>query len=103
VEQVKNGFMRGQQRYRCKSCGLNFTATPPRGMPLAVKATAVLLYVSGLSMMNGSAVHHRQAVGRVDALGAGLDRAVRPSLRAKARARGPSPSAAPGCRPIGAG
>jgi transposase len=50
VEQVKNGFMRGQQRYRCKSCGLNFTATPPRGMPLAVKATAVLLYVSGLSM-----------------------------------------------------
>jgi transposase-like protein len=24
-EQVKNGFMRGKQRYRCKSCGLNFT------------------------------------------------------------------------------
>ena len=45
-----HGFMRGRQRYRCKACGLNFTDTPPRGMPLAVKVTAVLLYVSGLSM-----------------------------------------------------
>ena len=49
-EQVKNGFMRGKQRYRCKACGLNFTATPPRGKPLALKVAAVLLYVSGLSM-----------------------------------------------------
>ncbi len=50
AEQVKNGFMRGKQRYRCKACGLNFTDTPPRGMPLATKVTAVLLYLSGLSM-----------------------------------------------------
>ena len=42
--------MRGKQRYRCKACGLNFTDTPPRGMPLALKLTAVLLYLSGLSM-----------------------------------------------------
>jgi hypothetical protein len=42
--------MRGKQRYRCKACGLNFTDTPPRGMPLRVKVTAVLLYLSGLSM-----------------------------------------------------
>jgi len=49
-EHVKNGLMRGKQRYRCKACGLNFTDTPPRGLPLALKATAVLLYVSGLSM-----------------------------------------------------
>jgi transposase len=49
-EHVKNGLMRGKQRYRCRACGLNFTDTPPRGMPLAVKAAAVLLYVSGLSM-----------------------------------------------------
>ena len=47
TEQVKNGFMRGKQRYRC---GLNFTDTPARGLPLAMKVTAVLLYVSGLSM-----------------------------------------------------
>jgi transposase-like protein len=49
-EHVKNGFMRGKQRYRCKTCGLNFTDTPPRGMPLRVKVEAVLLYLSGLSM-----------------------------------------------------
>ena len=42
--------MRGKQRYRCQACGLNFTDTPPRGMPLRVKVTAVLLYLSGLSM-----------------------------------------------------
>ena len=42
--------MRGKQRYRCRACGLNFTDTPPRGMPMQVKVTAVLLYVSGLSM-----------------------------------------------------
>ncbi len=49
-EHVKNGRMRTKQRYRCKACGLNFTDTPPRGKPLALKVTAVLLYVSGLSM-----------------------------------------------------
>ena len=49
-EQVKNGFMRGKQRYRCKACGLNFTDTPPRGMPLRVKVEAVLLHLSGVSM-----------------------------------------------------
>src|SRR5919199_3118388 len=49
-EHVRNGLMRGKQRYRCKACGLNFTDTPPRGMPLRVEVTAVLLYLSGLSM-----------------------------------------------------
>src|ERR671915_2140941 len=43
-------MMRRQQRSLCKECGLNFPDTPPRGLPLALKATAVLLYVSGLSM-----------------------------------------------------
>ena len=47
---VKNGLMRGKQRYLCKACGLSFTDTPARGKPLALKVAAVLLYVSGLSM-----------------------------------------------------
>src|SRR4051794_27951731 len=42
--------MRTKQRYLCKGCGLNFTDTPARGKPLALKVAAVLLYVSGLSM-----------------------------------------------------
>src|SRR4051794_21219330 len=49
-EHVRNGLTRGKQRYRCKACGPNFTDTPPRGMPLRVEVTAVLLYLSGLSM-----------------------------------------------------
>ena len=49
-EHVKNGLMRGKQRYLCKDCGLNVTNTPPRGKPLALKAAAVLLDISGLSM-----------------------------------------------------
>ena len=47
---VKNGKVRGHQRYRCKDCQYNFTDTPPRGCSLAQKVTAILLYVSGLSM-----------------------------------------------------
>src|ERR1700712_3543118 len=49
-EQVKNGLMRSKQGYRCKACGLISPDPPARGKPLAMKATAVLLYVSGLSM-----------------------------------------------------
>ena len=37
----------GHQRYRCKACGRNFTATPPRGKPPAMKALAVLLHAPG--------------------------------------------------------
>jgi transposase len=46
----KNGIVRGDQRYRCRACSYNFTDTPPRGYPLAQKVTAVLLYLSGVSM-----------------------------------------------------
>jgi transposase-like protein len=44
---VKNGFVRGMQRYRCRECGYNFTDSPPRGMPEGVKALAILLYSVG--------------------------------------------------------
>ena len=44
---VKSGLVRGYQRYQCKACGCNFTATPPRGKPAAMKAMAVLLYAMG--------------------------------------------------------
>ena len=54
---VKNGLMRTKQRYLCKDCGLNFTDTPPRSKPLALKAAAVLLYVSGLSMNRTAKLH----------------------------------------------
>ena len=49
-EHVKNGFMKGLQRYRCRARRLNLTDTPPRGMPPRAKVTAVPLYLSGPSM-----------------------------------------------------
>lgn len=47
AEYVKNGKVRGLQRYRCKACGCNFTATKPRGKPVALKTLALLLYGMG--------------------------------------------------------
>ena len=44
---IKNGTVRKLQRYRCKECGCNFTATKPRGKPAAMKALALLLYAMG--------------------------------------------------------
>jgi hypothetical protein len=48
---VKNGFVRGQQRYRCKSCGLNFVVGDKRVKEdTAIKrAFAVILYSLGKS------------------------------------------------------
>ena len=46
---VKNGFMQGQQRYKCKDCGYNFIDKPRRGHNPATIAFAVWLYLSGLS------------------------------------------------------
>jgi transposase-like protein len=47
TEHVKNGMVRQRQRYRCQKCGYNFTATPPRGKPSAMRALALLLYAMG--------------------------------------------------------
>ena len=47
TEHTKSGKVRGHQRYRCKSCGCHFTATPPRGKHPAMKALTILLYGMG--------------------------------------------------------
>ena len=47
---VKNGFMAGAQRYKCKECGFQFTRDTPHGRPLKDKILALILYLSGLSM-----------------------------------------------------
>ena len=47
---VKNGFMAGAQRYKCKQCGFQFTRETPHGKPMKDKILALILYLSGLSM-----------------------------------------------------
>ena len=50
---VKNGIVRNLQRYQCKSCGFNFTDTPKRGKPEAVKDLAISLHAPGGMSLRG--------------------------------------------------
>ena len=50
IEVVKNGKVQGKQRYKCKSCSLQFTRLTPSGRPAQEKAMAVTLYTLGLSI-----------------------------------------------------
>ncbi len=68
AEHLKNGLIRGKQRYLCKACSLTLTDTPARGKPLAMKVVAVLLYVSGHFLLGcmtwlGSAYERRGSLG----------------------------------------
>jgi len=48
IQSVKNGLVRGKQRYRCIECGCNYTVGDERGkIKPEAKALAVLLYGSG--------------------------------------------------------
>ena len=52
-ESVKNGRVRGKQRYKCKGCGLNFVVGDARVKPdgAVKRAFAVLLYGMGKSSL----------------------------------------------------
>ena len=48
---IKNGFVRGLQRYRCRECRCNFTYTKRRGIHPALRALSIVLYgMCGVSM-----------------------------------------------------
>jgi transposase-like protein len=47
---VKNGFMAGAQRYKCKNCSFQFTKEAPHGRPMRDKILSLILYLSGISM-----------------------------------------------------
>ena len=50
---VKNGIVRDLQRYLCNSCSYNFTDTPKRGKPDAVKDLAISLHALGGMSLRG--------------------------------------------------
>ena len=66
LDYVKSGTARGHQRYRCRGCGCNFTDTPLRGKPAAMKALAVLLY--GMGNMSFSMIGRLLGVSNVAVL-----------------------------------
>jgi transposase len=47
--QVKAGFIKGEQRYQCKDCGCKFVPTRHKGKPEKDKILAIWLYMHGLS------------------------------------------------------
>ena len=47
---IKNGSAAGKPKKLCKHCGYQFTRILPRGKSLRTKISAVLWYLSGLSM-----------------------------------------------------
>ncbi len=44
---VKNGIVRGLQRYKCKSCGCNYTQSSKYRIPLEKRTQAIELYLEG--------------------------------------------------------
>ena len=48
-EYVKSGFVKGEQRYKCKKCGCQFVPTQQKGKSEKEKLKAVWLYSHGLS------------------------------------------------------
>ena len=45
---VKSGFNKGNQRYKCKECGCNFTRSHSRNYSFKVKFQAAKLYLEGM-------------------------------------------------------
>ena len=50
TSKVKCGFVKELQRYKCQSCGCQYTRSTRRGRPTEQKLLAVTLYVHGLSL-----------------------------------------------------
>lgn len=49
TEKVKNGIVRGSQRYKCKGCGFNFTVDKRSNeYPKSTRKMALQLYLEGL-------------------------------------------------------
>ena len=45
---MKNGFLKGHQRYLCKACGHAYSILNGRGKPIEMKQKAVQLYLEGM-------------------------------------------------------
>lgn len=50
IEVVKNGNVRGKQRYKCRVCGYQFSRNGQKGKSIGAKLLAHGLYECGISM-----------------------------------------------------
>jgi len=49
TQAIKNGFVDGWQRYKCKDCGYQYTKQNPHGKSIFVKILASTLFLFGMS------------------------------------------------------
>ncbi len=48
-EKIKNGIVKGKQRYRCKNCGRNYTVEEKSSSPSSsIKRMSLMMYLEGL-------------------------------------------------------
>ena len=48
ARKVKNGIVKGKQRYRCSDCGCNYTLSSRYRLPESLRKQAIQLYLEGL-------------------------------------------------------
>ena len=74
---VKNGIVRGKQRYRCSSCGCNYTQKSLSRIPLEVRKRCISLYLEGVGFRGISrltGVSHVTVMRWVKKLGDDIER-----------------------------
>ncbi|MGB0720605.1 MAG: transposase-like zinc-binding domain-containing protein [Bdellovibrionales bacterium] len=55
---VKNGIVRSKQRYRCKSCGCNYTQSSLSRTPVDVRARCIEYYLEGVGFHEIGRLRH---------------------------------------------
>ena len=79
---VKNGTMRGKQRYKCKQCGCNYTRSTLKRIALETRLYAIKLYLEGVGfrgIARLTGVAHTSVMGWVKDLAAEIER-LRPEV-----------------------
>ena len=74
--QKKNGFRRGKQSYKCKSCGCQYVENPSqRGYSLEVKQLCIKMYLNGMGIRGIARVtdiHHSTILNWIQQAGQSL-------------------------------
>ena len=74
---VKNGIVQGKQRYKCKSCGCNYTQSTMSRTPKEQRVAALKLYLEGVGFRGIerlTGTPHTTVISWVSKLGEDIER-----------------------------
>ena len=74
---IKNGIVRGLQRYKCKECDCNYTTSSLSRTPVEKRAECIQLYLEGVGFRGISritGVHHTTVMRWVRKLGDDIEK-----------------------------